>query len=50
MKYSEGKSEQITFRLTPEEKKRIEIFCANNDIPVSQLIRKLIKEYMEDKK
>lgn len=50
MKYNEGKTEQITFRLKPEEKKCIEEYCAANDIPVSQFIRKLIKNYMEDRK
>ena len=50
MKNNEGKTEQISFRLKPEEKKRLEDYCAANDIPVSQLIRKIIKDYMEDRK
>ena len=33
-----------------EEKKRIDAFCKENDMSVSQLIRKAIKEYMNKEK
>ena len=37
----------IATRVKDEEKERIAEFCKENDICVSQLIRKAIKEYMD---
>ena len=38
------KNATITFRLAEEEKEQLEEMAARLDIPVSQLIRKFIKE------
>ena len=40
----------IATRVKDEEKKRIDAFCKENDMSVSQLIRKAIKEYMNKEK
>lgn len=37
----------IATRVKDEEKARIDEFCKENDMSVSQLIRKAIKEYMD---
>ena len=37
-----NRTEQITVRFSPEEKKHIEIYCAVKDIPVAQYIRALV--------
>ena len=37
-----NRTEQITVRFSPEEKKYIEIYCAVKDIPVAQYIRALV--------
>ena len=37
-----NRTEQITIRFSPEEKERIEKFCAEKDIPVAQYIRALV--------
>ena len=41
------KDTSITIRLTEQEKERIKAVAAKKDIPVSQIIRELIKEYIE---
>lgn len=41
------KDERITIRITEAEKERIKVIAAKRDIPVAQLIREAIKEYME---
>lgn len=40
----------IATRVKDEEKARIDEFCKENDMSVSQLIRKAIKEYMNKEK
>ncbi len=40
----------IATRVKDDEKKRIDEFCQENDMSVSQLIRKAIKEYMDKEK
>ena len=40
----------IATRVKDEEKKCIDEFCKENDMSVSQLIRKAIKEYMNKEK
>ena len=37
-----NRTEQITIRFSPEEKKKLEKFCAEKDIPVAQYIRALV--------
>ena len=37
-----NRSEKMSVRFSPEEKKYIEIYCAVKDIPVSQYIRALV--------
>ena len=41
---------QIASRIDEEEKQAIVKYCDENDITVSQLIRKAIKEYLENHK
>lgn len=38
---------QIAARVTDEEKQELELYCRENDIKLSQLIRKAVKEYLE---
>lgn len=40
-------TQQIATRIPDEEKEFIEVFCEENDISISQLIRRAIKEYIE---
>ncbi len=37
----------IATRVKEDEKERIDQFCKDNDMSVSQLIRKAIKDYMD---
>ena len=39
----------ITIRITEEEKEKLSKYSADNDITMSQIIRKLIKQFLEDK-
>ena len=39
----------ITFRLSEVEKQQIESIAEQMDIPVSQLLRKIIKEYFQER-
>ena len=41
------KNATITFRLNEQEKERLEQLAAVKDIPVSQLVRALIKEAIQ---
>ena len=43
------KTEQITIRVSEELKKKIEIYCEREMIPVAQYIRNLITKSLEDK-
>ncbi len=36
----------ISLRLEDTEKEQLENYCKNNDITMSQVIRKLIKEFL----
>lgn len=40
----------ISVRLTPEERIEIESFCEEEDLSMSQLLRKAAKEYIKNKK
>ena len=40
------KNASITFRLSEEEKDMLEKAAKEQDVPVSQLIRKAVKEYL----
>lgn len=42
------KDTNITFKLSEAEKEAIRTLAARRDIPMSQLIREIIKKYMED--
>ena len=41
------KNTTITFRLNEQEKERLQLLAEKRDIPVSQLVRELIKKAME---
>lgn len=41
------KDTNITFKLSEAEKEAIRTLAARRDIPMSQLIREIIKQYME---
>lgn len=41
------KNSTIALRLKEEDKNRLEEIAKKKDIPVSQIIRELIKEYLE---
>ena len=38
----------ISFRLTEEEKKMLEQYCEENDLSMSQVIRRAVKEYIKN--
>lgn len=40
-------TQQIATRISDEEKEFIEAFCQENDMSISQLIRKAIREYID---
>lgn len=37
----------VTFRLSDEEREKLEIYAKENDLSLSQVIRKAIKEFLE---
>lgn len=37
----------ITFRISDEEREKLEAFARDNDLSLSQVIRKAIKEFLE---
>ena len=41
------KTETIAFRVSSEEKQKFEAIAASKDIPVSQMIREAIREYIK---
>lgn len=43
-----GKNATITFRINEQLKERLEAMAANKDIPVSQLIREIIKDFLKE--
>lgn len=43
------KNTSITFRVSEGEKARLEELAKERDIPVSQLIREIVKEYFMNK-
>ena len=43
-----GKNATITFRISEEMKERLEEIAAKRDIPVSQLIREYLKEFIQE--
>lgn len=45
-----AKMSTITFRLSDEEKDKIEAFAQEKDIPMSQIVREAIREYMKKDK
>lgn len=44
------KNSNITFKLNEAEKERIVVAAKKRDIPVSQLIREAIKEFLKEEK
>lgn len=42
------KEARITFRIKEEEKEQIEAIALNKDIPLSQLMRELIREAIKE--
>ena len=42
-----NKTFQVAARVTEEEKNSLIKFCEENDIPMSQVIRRAIKEFLE---
>lgn len=42
------KDTNITFKLSEAEKEKIRALAAERDIPMSQIIREAINEYMDD--
>ena len=45
-----NKTFQVAARVTEEEKDELLKFCEENDFPMSQVIRKAIKEFLERQK
>ena len=43
----EGKPARLTILIDAEKKKAFERLCASQDITASQVLRRLIREYME---
>lgn len=39
----------ITIRISTEEKEKIELLAKENDLTLSQVVRKAIKEFLKDK-
>ena len=39
----------ITVRVSSQEREAIEKFCAENDLSMSQVIRKALKDFFKDK-
>lgn len=44
------KTSNITFKLTDAEKEAIKALAAQKDVPMSQLIREAVKEYIQKEK
>ena len=42
------KDSNITFKLPEAEKEKIRLISAKRDVPMSQLIREAIKEYIKE--
>lgn len=45
-----NKSFQISARFTEEERNKLIGYCEANDMPVAQVIRKAVREYLENHK
>ena len=45
-----NKTFQVAARVTEEEKDALITYCEDNDMPMAQVIRKAIKEYLEKHK
>jgi acylphosphatase len=45
-----NKSFQISARFTEEERNKLIEYCEANDMPVAQVIRKAVREYLENHK
>lgn len=45
-----NKTFQVAARVTEEEKDALIKYCEDNDMPMAQVIRKAIKEYLEKHK
>ena len=45
-----NKSFQISARFTEEERNKLIGYCEANDVPVAQVIRKAVREYLENHK
>lgn len=37
----------LTLKISTEEKEALAIYCKENDIPMSQLVRKLIRDFLK---
>ena len=42
------RTEVISLRITPEEKEKLTAAAAERDIPISQLIREILKDYLRN--
>lgn len=42
------RTEVISLRITPEEKEKLATAAAERDIPISQLIREILKNYLRN--
>ena len=47
---SANKTFQLSARFTEEERNKLVDYCEKNDAPVSQIIRKAVREYLENHK
>lgn len=45
-----NKSVNISFKITEEEKAELQAYCLENDITLSWLVRRAVKEYMQNHK
>ena len=45
-----NKSFQISARFTEEERNKLIEYCETNDMPAAQVIRKAVREYLENHK
>lgn len=43
----ENKTARLTLLIDPEKKKAFELLCASQDVTPSQVVRQLIREYLE---
>lgn len=37
----------LTLKISAEEKEALAVYCKENDIPMSQLVRKLIRDFLK---